>query len=96
MIFKKCFEKINDEPTFLISPDSVCNSGKWRCSENFCPSRCLIEGQFVTTFDGKQYVVPGKCTYVASQVNFSPTNLTPSLRFTFMILTALLNNLKGF
>ncbi|XP_040886602.1 mucin-19-like [Toxotes jaculatrix] len=45
----------------------VCEGGKWRCSENFCPSRCLVEGQFVTTFDGKQYVVPGKCTYVVSQ-----------------------------
>uniref|UniRef100_A0A8C4DQJ3 Mucin-19 n=1 Tax=Dicentrarchus labrax TaxID=13489 RepID=A0A8C4DQJ3_DICLA len=45
----------------------VCHSGKWQCSENFCPSRCLIEGQFVTTVDGKQYVLPGKCTYVASQ-----------------------------
>ncbi|XP_071358816.1 mucin-2-like [Trachinotus anak] len=45
----------------------VCEGGKWRCSENLCPARCLIEGQFVTTFDGKQYVVPGKCTYVVSQ-----------------------------
>ncbi|XP_047430714.1 mucin-2-like [Mugil cephalus] len=44
-----------------------CNGGKWICSGNFCPSRCLIEGQFVTTFDGKRYIVPGKCTYVASQ-----------------------------
>uniref|UniRef100_A0A3B4XVT0 Mucin-5B-like n=1 Tax=Seriola lalandi dorsalis TaxID=1841481 RepID=A0A3B4XVT0_SERLL len=45
----------------------VCEGGKWRCSDNFCPARCLIEGHFVTTFDGKQYVVPGKCTYVVSQ-----------------------------
>ncbi|XP_069375420.1 mucin-2-like isoform X2 [Paralichthys olivaceus] len=45
----------------------VCEGGKWHCSENFCPARCLMEGQFVTTFDGKQYVVPGKCTYVLSQ-----------------------------
>ncbi|KAM9334623.1 LOW QUALITY PROTEIN: mucin-19 [Symphorus nematophorus] len=45
----------------------VCDSGNWQCSENFCPTRCLIEGQFVTTFDGKQYAVPGKCTYVASK-----------------------------
>ncbi|XP_030576613.1 mucin-19-like [Archocentrus centrarchus] len=44
-----------------------CDGGKWLCSENLCPARCLIEGQFVTTFDGKQYVVPGKCTYMASQ-----------------------------
>uniref|UniRef100_A0A3Q3LAB6 Mucin-19-like n=1 Tax=Mastacembelus armatus TaxID=205130 RepID=A0A3Q3LAB6_9TELE len=45
----------------------MCNGGRWLCSENLCPSRCLMEGQFVTTFDGKQYAVPGKCTYVASQ-----------------------------
>ncbi|GLD63169.1 mucin-2-like protein, partial [Lates japonicus] len=45
----------------------VCEGGSWNCSENFCPARCLIEGPFVTTFDGKQYVVPGKCAYVASQ-----------------------------
>ncbi|XP_044042781.1 mucin-5B-like isoform X2 [Siniperca chuatsi] len=45
----------------------MCESGKWRCSENFCPARCRIEGQFVTTYDGKQYVIPGKCAYVASQ-----------------------------
>uniref|UniRef100_A0A8C9Y283 VWFD domain-containing protein n=1 Tax=Sander lucioperca TaxID=283035 RepID=A0A8C9Y283_SANLU len=45
----------------------VCDSGKWQCSENNCPPRCLIEGQFVTTFDGKQYALPSKCTYVASQ-----------------------------
>lgn len=28
----------------------------------------------MTTFDGKQYVIPGKCTYMASQVHF-PTAL---------------------
>ncbi|XP_015252842.1 PREDICTED: mucin-19-like [Cyprinodon variegatus] len=62
-----------------------CDSGKWHCSENSCPSRCLIEGQFVTTFDGKQYAVPGKCTYMASQdsnwsieIEFSKTR--PSLK----------------
>uniref|UniRef100_A0A3P8WB74 Mucin-19-like n=1 Tax=Cynoglossus semilaevis TaxID=244447 RepID=A0A3P8WB74_CYNSE len=45
----------------------VCQAGGWHCSENSCPPRCLLEGQFVTTFDGKQYAVPGKCAYVASQ-----------------------------
>ncbi|KAG7215942.1 hypothetical protein INR49_031538, partial [Caranx melampygus] len=45
----------------------VCEGGKWHCSDNVCPARCLIEGQFVTTFDGKQYALPGKCTYVVSQ-----------------------------
>ena len=57
----------------LVSFHSMCDSGKWKCSENNCPTRCLIEGQFVTTFDGKQYALPGKCTYVASQVNIIPT-----------------------
>ncbi|KAM7378048.1 hypothetical protein PAMA_013107 [Pampus argenteus] len=49
----------------------LCVSGKWHCSKNVCPAKCevncQIEGQFVTTFDGKHYAVPGKCTYVASQ-----------------------------
>ncbi|XP_024864789.1 mucin-19 isoform X2 [Kryptolebias marmoratus] len=45
----------------------VCGGGTWQCSENFCPARCLVEGQFVTTYDGKQYAVPGKCAYMASQ-----------------------------
>ncbi|KAM6961566.1 mucin-6 [Tautogolabrus adspersus] len=49
----------------------LCANGKWQCSENMCPSRCLIEGHFVTTFDGKQYVLPGKCTYVASQETYT-------------------------
>ncbi|XP_054656548.1 mucin-19 [Dunckerocampus dactyliophorus] len=45
----------------------VCDGGKWHCSDNYCPSRCLIEGPYVTTYDGKEYVVPGRCKYVASQ-----------------------------
>ena len=59
--------------SYLVSFHSMCDSGKWQCSENNCPTRCLIEGQFVRTFDGKQYALPGKCTYVASQVNIIPT-----------------------
>lgn len=51
----------------LLIP-STCENGKWHCSENFCPARCVVEGQFVTTIDGKHYAVPGKCTYIASQV----------------------------
>ncbi|KAI3366869.1 hypothetical protein L3Q82_009520 [Scortum barcoo] len=38
----------------------MCNTAEWKCSENICPNRCLIEGQFVTTYDGKQYVVPNR------------------------------------
>ncbi|XP_062299707.1 mucin-2-like [Scomber scombrus] len=45
----------------------LCDSGRWHCSEKICPVKCLVEGQFVTTFDGKQYAVPGKCTYVTSE-----------------------------
>lgn len=52
----------------FTSPCSVCDSGKWWCSENFCPVMCVVEGQFVTTYDGKQYSVPSKCTYMVSQV----------------------------
>ncbi|XP_030576610.1 mucin-19-like [Archocentrus centrarchus] len=59
----------------------LCEGGKWHCSENFCPTKCQIEGQFVTTFDGKQYIVPGKCTYLAFQglnwtviIQFSESN----------------------
>ncbi|XP_045554593.1 mucin-2 [Salmo salar] len=67
----------------------VCNNGKWICSQNSCPSRCVIEGQFVTTFDGKQYALPGKCTYMASKgfnwtisIHFSET--TSSIQNVFL------------
>ncbi|XP_029318410.1 mucin-2 [Cottoperca gobio] len=63
----------------------TCVDGKWRCSENLCPPTCVIEGQFVTSFDGKRYAVPGKCAYVASQgLNWTITiefsKEAPSLR----------------
>lgn len=63
---------------------STCDSGKWWCSENHCPARCLIEGQFVTTLDGKQFVVPGKCTYVASQVIPPAPKQFPSTHLVFL------------
>ncbi|XP_070710318.1 mucin-5B-like [Pempheris klunzingeri] len=70
----------------------VCESGTWRCSEKFCPDRCHIEGQFVTTYDGKIYVVPGKCTYVASKglnwtivIGFSEK--APSLKTVTLLLS---------
>ncbi|XP_055761298.1 mucin-2-like [Salvelinus fontinalis] len=66
-----------------------CDNGKWKCSQNSCPSRCVIEGQFVTTFDGKQYALPGKCTYMASKgfnwtisIHFSET--TSSIQNVFL------------
>lgn len=67
----------------FTSPCSVCDSGKWQCSENFCPARCVVEGQYVTTYDGKQYSVPGKCTYMASQVTHFCLNhyLPPTLLY---------------
>ncbi|KAF4079596.1 hypothetical protein AMELA_G00179950 [Ameiurus melas] len=43
-----------------------CINGKWNCSPNTCVPPCAIEGWSVTTFDGKQYSLPGKCTYVAA------------------------------
>ncbi|XP_064864211.1 mucin-2-like [Oncorhynchus nerka] len=67
----------------------MCNNGKWICSQNSCPSRCVIEGQFVTTFDGKQYTLPGKCAYMASKgfnwtisIHFSET--TSSIQNVFL------------
>ncbi|KAK1790541.1 hypothetical protein P4O66_014428 [Electrophorus voltai] len=61
----------------------VCKEGKWVCSPNACPPRCIIEGQVVTTFDGKQYSLPGKCTYVAAKglswtvtIKFSHTDMS--------------------
>nr|XP_046153596.1 LOW QUALITY PROTEIN: mucin-19-like [Oncorhynchus gorbuscha] len=67
----------------------MCYNGKWICSQNSCPSRCVIEGQFVTTFDGKQYTLPGKCTYMASKgfnwtisIHFSET--TSSIQNVFL------------
>nr|XP_015195190.1 PREDICTED: mucin-19-like [Lepisosteus oculatus] len=45
----------------------VCKDGKWDCSQKNCPSRCKIEGIFVTTFDGKDYRIPGPCKYFVAQ-----------------------------
>ncbi|KAI4899813.1 hypothetical protein NFI96_013757, partial [Prochilodus magdalenae] len=54
-------------PSDTLTGTCLPPQGKWTCSDNICPSTCNIEGQFVTTFDGKQYSVPGKCTYVAAR-----------------------------
>ncbi|KAL2102537.1 hypothetical protein ACEWY4_001705 [Coilia grayii] len=45
----------------------VCVNGRWECSEDICPKKCSIESPFVTTFDGKHYRLPGRCSYVAAQ-----------------------------
>ncbi|XP_057183922.1 mucin-2-like [Triplophysa rosa] len=45
----------------------TCVRGKWECSTNTCPSKCIIEGQLITTFDGKQYSLLDRCTYVAAR-----------------------------
>ncbi|XP_072556201.1 mucin-6-like [Paramormyrops kingsleyae] len=44
----------------------TCESGKWNCIEQPCPSTCAITGESVKTFDGVQYSLPGWCTYEAS------------------------------
>ncbi|XP_076860864.1 mucin 5e [Brachyhypopomus gauderio] len=61
----------------------TCKNGKWACTPNTCPPRCIVEGQHVTTFDGKQYFLPGKCTYVAARglswtvtIKFSQTDMS--------------------
>ncbi|XP_043093499.1 mucin-2-like isoform X2 [Puntigrus tetrazona] len=45
----------------------TCISGNWACSANTCPAKCIIEGQFITTFDGKRYSVLDRCTFVAAR-----------------------------
>ncbi|XP_050963824.1 mucin-2 isoform X1 [Labeo rohita] len=45
----------------------TCIRGNWACSANTCPAKCIIEGQFITTFDGKQYSMLDKCTFVAAK-----------------------------
>ncbi|XDV25315.1 hypothetical protein PO909_029248 [Leuciscus waleckii] len=45
----------------------TCIRGKWACSANTCPAKCIIEGQFITTFDGKQYSLLDRCTFVAAR-----------------------------
>ncbi|XP_063074228.1 mucin-5AC-like [Engraulis encrasicolus] len=44
-----------------------CTNGRWQCSEDICPKTCSIESQFVKTFDGKHFRIPGRCSYVAAQ-----------------------------
>uniref|UniRef100_A0A8C2FG06 VWFD domain-containing protein n=1 Tax=Cyprinus carpio TaxID=7962 RepID=A0A8C2FG06_CYPCA len=46
----------------------TCIRGNWACSANTCPAKCIIEGQFITTFDGKQYSMLDKCTFVATGI----------------------------
>ncbi|XP_035283048.1 mucin-2-like isoform X8 [Anguilla anguilla] len=45
----------------------TCENGAWTCIKENCQKRCIIEGGSVTTYDGKQYMLPKACTYVASQ-----------------------------
>ncbi|KAK7896326.1 hypothetical protein WMY93_021651 [Mugilogobius chulae] len=44
-----------------------CVDGDWECTPLYIPPVCVIEGQFVTTFDGKLYTVGYGCSYVAAQ-----------------------------
>ncbi|KAI5094147.1 mucin-19-like, partial [Silurus meridionalis] len=59
-----------------------CINGKWTCSANTCQTPCVIEGWFITTFDGKQYSLPGKCTYVAAR----GLNWTVTIKVSDMII----------
>ncbi|XP_072309634.1 mucin-19 [Eucyclogobius newberryi] len=45
----------------------LCADGAWKCTPRPLPPRCDIQGQFVTTFDGKRYAVGNGCTFVAAQ-----------------------------
>ncbi|KAM9860597.1 mucin-5B-like [Aulostomus maculatus] len=51
----------------------VCDSGRWRCTEENCPGTCSVEGgAHINTFDGKVYTFHGDCSYVlAKQSNGS-------------------------
>ncbi|TRY58395.1 hypothetical protein DNTS_018482, partial [Danionella cerebrum] len=46
---------------------NTCVKTKWICSANTCPAQCIIEGQFITTFDGKHFSLMDRCTYVAAR-----------------------------
>ncbi|XP_053505982.1 mucin-19 [Ictalurus furcatus] len=59
-----------------------CIKGNWNCSSNTCVPPCVIEGWFVTTFDGKQYSLPGKCTYVVAM----GLNWTVTIKFSDMTI----------
>uniref|UniRef100_A0A671SFB6 VWFD domain-containing protein n=1 Tax=Sinocyclocheilus anshuiensis TaxID=1608454 RepID=A0A671SFB6_9TELE len=61
----------------------TCIRGNWACSANTCPAKCIIEGQFITTFDGKQYSILDKCTFVAARE-----------RYTFSANSIQLNNIE--
>ncbi|KAG7455762.1 hypothetical protein MATL_G00244420 [Megalops atlanticus] len=45
----------------------VCQSGQWKCVSKTCSTSCNIEREYVTTYDGKRYQLPQKCTYIASR-----------------------------
>ncbi|XP_058273797.1 mucin-2-like [Hemibagrus wyckioides] len=65
-----------------------CTKGKWSCSENTCETPCSIEGWFVKTFDGKEYSLPGKCSYVAaSGLNWTVTITISDMRIGKLNLT---------
>ncbi|XP_036373536.1 mucin-19-like [Megalops cyprinoides] len=57
----------------------VCQSGQWKCVSKTCPTSCSIEREYVTTYDGKRYQLPQKCTYIASRQRGS--NFTLQISF---------------
>uniref|UniRef100_A0A3Q2ZXF3 Mucin-5AC-like n=1 Tax=Kryptolebias marmoratus TaxID=37003 RepID=A0A3Q2ZXF3_KRYMA len=50
------------------SGESVCEKGRWSCSEENCPGTCSVEGgAHIDTFDGKTYTFHGDCSYVLTK-----------------------------
>ncbi|XP_029354409.1 mucin-5AC-like, partial [Echeneis naucrates] len=46
----------------------VCESGRWKCTEENCPGTCSVEGgAHVNTFDGKVYTFHGDCSYILAK-----------------------------
>uniref|UniRef100_A0AAV2IZ94 VWF/SSPO/Zonadhesin-like cysteine-rich domain-containing protein n=1 Tax=Knipowitschia caucasica TaxID=637954 RepID=A0AAV2IZ94_KNICA len=45
----------------------LCSDGEWKCTPLHFPPVCVIEGLYVTTLDGKPYVLGEGCSFVAAK-----------------------------